>query len=161
MRVVAPIEHLTTLYRALRSSRERTWTERSAVGVHPVGQILLGCGILAAALYVAMIFAVGALTACISSGPPSQGLFFTLETGFGAAMLGWRFRLWSIATMAIGLASGAVTGTYFKGQTTRFRRRRVESFKGTGARRWCPPSSARGRHQRSFGMVDSQTAVRA
>ena len=32
--------------------------------------------------------------------------------GFGAAALGKRFRVYSIATMVIGLACGAVTGTY-------------------------------------------------
>jgi pimeloyl-ACP methyl ester carboxylesterase len=40
------------------------------------------------------------------------GLLFVLETGFGAAALGGRFRRYSIATMAIGLACGAITGTY-------------------------------------------------
>jgi pimeloyl-ACP methyl ester carboxylesterase len=40
------------------------------------------------------------------------GLFFVLETGVGAAALGKRFRLYSIVTMAIGLACGAITGTY-------------------------------------------------
>jgi hypothetical protein len=40
------------------------------------------------------------------------GLFFVLETGFGAAALGRHFRRYSIATMAIGLACGAITGTY-------------------------------------------------
>jgi amino acid transporter len=40
------------------------------------------------------------------------GLFFMLIVGFGAAALGKRFRLYSIVTMAIVLACGAVTGTY-------------------------------------------------
>jgi hypothetical protein len=40
------------------------------------------------------------------------GLFFMLETGFGAAMLGTRFRFYSVATMVIGLACGAMTGRY-------------------------------------------------
>jgi uncharacterized protein YndB with AHSA1/START domain len=40
------------------------------------------------------------------------GIFFMLIVGFGAAALGKRFRLYSIATMAIGLGCGAVTGTY-------------------------------------------------
>jgi len=40
------------------------------------------------------------------------GLFFVLETGAGAAALGRRFRLYSIVTMAIGVACGAITGTY-------------------------------------------------
>ena len=35
-----------------------------------------------------------------------------LIVGFGAAALGKRFRVYSIATMVIVLASGAVTGTY-------------------------------------------------
>jgi len=35
-----------------------------------------------------------------------------LIVGFGAAALGKRFRVYSIATMAIVLACGAVTGTY-------------------------------------------------
>ena len=40
------------------------------------------------------------------------GAFFVLIVGFGAAALGKRFRVYSIATMLIGLACGAVTGTY-------------------------------------------------
>jgi hypothetical protein len=40
------------------------------------------------------------------------GLFFTLMVGFGAAALGKRFRVYSIVTLVIGLACGAVTGTY-------------------------------------------------
>jgi hypothetical protein len=40
------------------------------------------------------------------------GVFFMLIVGFGAAALGKRFRVYSIATMVIGLACGAVTGTY-------------------------------------------------
>jgi hypothetical protein len=40
------------------------------------------------------------------------GVFFMLIVGVGAAALGKRFRVYSIATMAIGLACGAVTSTY-------------------------------------------------
>jgi hypothetical protein len=40
------------------------------------------------------------------------GVLFVFETGFGAAAFGRRFRIFSIATMVIVLASGAVTGTY-------------------------------------------------
>lgn len=40
------------------------------------------------------------------------GVFFVLIVGFGAAALGKRFRVYSIATIAIVLACGAVTGTY-------------------------------------------------
>lgn len=40
------------------------------------------------------------------------GIFFILIIGFGAAALGKRFRVYSIATLVIGLACGAVTGTY-------------------------------------------------
>jgi hypothetical protein len=40
------------------------------------------------------------------------GVFFMLIVGFGAAALGKRFRIYSIATMVIGLACGAMTGTY-------------------------------------------------
>jgi hypothetical protein len=40
------------------------------------------------------------------------GVFFVLIVGSGAAALGKRFRVYSLATMAIGLACGAVTGTY-------------------------------------------------
>ena len=40
------------------------------------------------------------------------GIFFMLIVGLGAAALGKRFRLYSIATMVIVLACGAVTGTY-------------------------------------------------
>jgi hypothetical protein len=40
------------------------------------------------------------------------GIFFVLIVGFGAAALGKRFRLYSIATMMIVLGCGAVTGTY-------------------------------------------------
>jgi hypothetical protein len=40
------------------------------------------------------------------------GVFFMFIVGFGAAALGKRFRVYSIATMVIGLACGAVTGTY-------------------------------------------------
>ena len=40
------------------------------------------------------------------------GLFFVLIVGFGAAALGKRFRAYSIATLVLGLACGAVTGTY-------------------------------------------------
>lgn len=40
------------------------------------------------------------------------GVFFMLIVGFGAAALGKRFRVYSIATMAIALTCGAVTGTY-------------------------------------------------
>jgi len=43
------------------------------------------------------------------------GLLFTLETGFGAAALGRRFLSYSISTMAIVLACGAITGTYSAG----------------------------------------------
>jgi hypothetical protein len=39
-------------------------------------------------------------------------LFFTVALGFGAAALGKRFRVYSLVTMAIVLASGAWTGTY-------------------------------------------------
>ena len=40
------------------------------------------------------------------------GVFFMLIVGFGAAALGKRFRVYSIVTMVIGLACGAVTSTY-------------------------------------------------
>lgn len=40
------------------------------------------------------------------------GVFFMLIVGFGAAALGKRFRIYSIATMVIGLACGVVTSTY-------------------------------------------------
>jgi hypothetical protein len=40
------------------------------------------------------------------------GVLFTSAIGFGAAALGKRFRVYSIATMAIVLACGAWTGTY-------------------------------------------------
>ena len=40
------------------------------------------------------------------------GLFFMLMVGFGAAAFGKRFRVYSIATIVIVLACGAVTGTY-------------------------------------------------
>jgi uncharacterized protein YndB with AHSA1/START domain len=40
------------------------------------------------------------------------GIFFMVIIGFGAAALGKRFRVYSIATLVIGLACGAVTGTY-------------------------------------------------
>jgi hypothetical protein len=40
------------------------------------------------------------------------GVFFMFVVGFGAAALGRRFRVYSIATMVIVLACGAVTGTY-------------------------------------------------
>ena len=40
------------------------------------------------------------------------GLFFVLIVGFGAAALGKRFCVYSIVTLVIGLACGAVTGTY-------------------------------------------------
>jgi hypothetical protein len=41
-----------------------------------------------------------------------SGVFFMFIVGFGAAALGKRFRVYSIATMVIVLACGAVTGTY-------------------------------------------------
>ena len=40
------------------------------------------------------------------------GLLFLLETSFGATAFGKRFRVYSIATMAIVLVCGAITGTY-------------------------------------------------
>jgi uncharacterized protein YndB with AHSA1/START domain len=40
------------------------------------------------------------------------GVFFLLITGFGAAALGKRFRISSIATIVVVLACGAVTGMY-------------------------------------------------
>ena len=40
------------------------------------------------------------------------GVFFFLIVGFGAAALGKRFRIYSIATIVVVLACGAVTGTY-------------------------------------------------
>jgi amino acid transporter len=40
------------------------------------------------------------------------GIFSMLIVGFGAAALGKRFRVYSIATMVIVLACGTVTGTY-------------------------------------------------
>ena len=40
------------------------------------------------------------------------GLLFLFETSFGAAVFGKRFRAYSIATIAIVLAGGAMTGTY-------------------------------------------------
>jgi hypothetical protein len=40
------------------------------------------------------------------------GVFFMLIVGFGAGALSKRFRVYSIATMVIVLACGAVTGTY-------------------------------------------------
>jgi hypothetical protein len=40
------------------------------------------------------------------------GVFFMLMVGFGAAALGKRFRVYSIVTIVIVLACGAVTGTY-------------------------------------------------
>jgi hypothetical protein len=39
-------------------------------------------------------------------------ILFVLIVGFGAAALGARFRVYSIVTMVIVLASGAITGTY-------------------------------------------------
>ena len=41
-----------------------------------------------------------------------SGLFFMVTMGFGAAAFGGRFRRYSIATMATGLACGVLTGTY-------------------------------------------------
>ncbi len=43
---------------------------------------------------------------------PITGVFFILIVAFGAAALGKRFRVYSIATMVIVVACGAVTGTY-------------------------------------------------
>jgi hypothetical membrane protein len=40
------------------------------------------------------------------------GVFFMVLVGFGAAALGKRFRVYSIATMVVVLGCGAVTGTY-------------------------------------------------
>lgn len=40
------------------------------------------------------------------------GVFFLLIVGFGAAALGKRFRIYSIATIVAVFACGAVTGTY-------------------------------------------------
>jgi hypothetical protein len=40
------------------------------------------------------------------------GLLFLFETSFGAAVFGKRFRVYSIATIAIVLACGVMTGTY-------------------------------------------------
>ena len=40
------------------------------------------------------------------------GVFFVFIVGFGAAALGKRFRVYSIATIVIGLVCGAVTATY-------------------------------------------------
>jgi hypothetical protein len=40
------------------------------------------------------------------------GVFFMVETGVGAAAFGKRFRLFSIAAMAIAVACGFATGTY-------------------------------------------------
>jgi hypothetical protein len=40
------------------------------------------------------------------------GLLFLLEAGFGAAVFGKSFRIYSIATIAIVLACGAMTATY-------------------------------------------------
>ena len=40
------------------------------------------------------------------------GVFFVLIVGFGAAALGKRFRIYSIVTILVVLACGAVTGTY-------------------------------------------------
>src|SRR5262245_14902770 len=40
------------------------------------------------------------------------GFLFMLETGFGAAAFGKRFRFFSLATMVIVMACGVVTGTY-------------------------------------------------
>ena len=40
------------------------------------------------------------------------GLLFLLEAGLGAAVFGNRFRIYSIATIAIVLACGAMTATY-------------------------------------------------
>jgi len=40
------------------------------------------------------------------------GVFFMFIVGFGAAALGKRFRIYSVATIAIVLLCGAVTGTY-------------------------------------------------
>ena len=40
------------------------------------------------------------------------GVFFMLIVGFGAGALGKRFRVYSFVTIVIGLACGAVTGTY-------------------------------------------------
>lgn len=40
------------------------------------------------------------------------GVFFVLIMGFGAAALGKRFRVYSIATLVIGLVCGVVTATY-------------------------------------------------
>ena len=184
-----------TVMPAFTAARE----ERRALAVNPFRQILFGCGIVAASLYIAMTLAVGMLWDSYSatshtiselsaigaptralwillgtvysvlmitfgwrvwrSAPPGgsqrvlggllmthalfgwiwppmhqrevlaagggtltdtlhiawvgvTGLFFMVETGLGAAMLGTGFRLYSIATMMIGLASGAVTGTY-------------------------------------------------
>jgi uncharacterized protein DUF998 len=42
----------------------------------------------------------------------ATGLLFLFETSFGAALFGNRFRVYSIATIAIALTCGAVTGTY-------------------------------------------------
>ncbi|HEY1304341.1 MAG TPA: DUF998 domain-containing protein [Vicinamibacterales bacterium] len=42
----------------------------------------------------------------------ATGVFFTCALGFGAAALGNRFRVYSIATMAIVVGCGALTGSY-------------------------------------------------
>jgi len=41
-----------------------------------------------------------------------NGLLFMFAVGFGAAAFGKRFRIYSIATLAVLLASGTWTGTY-------------------------------------------------
>jgi hypothetical protein len=45
----------------------------------------------------------------------ATGILFMLEAGFGAAALGTRFRVFSIATIVVALVAGLVTGTYASG----------------------------------------------
>jgi hypothetical protein len=65
------------------------------------------------------------------------GVLFMLETGFGAAALGKRFRLYSIATMAIGIVCGAMTGTYAARLQAISRRRELARGSASASRPTC------------------------
>ena len=86
----------------LRRADDRLWMDRVEIGAaqprSPRAVLAAGGGTLTDTLHLVWTMITG--------------VFFMLIVGFGAAALSKRFRVYSIATMVIVLACGAVTGTY-------------------------------------------------
>jgi hypothetical membrane protein len=83
-----------------------------------LGMVLIASGVFAyfwPPMHQRAVLAAGGATATDMlhiAWATGTGIFFLVETGFGSAALGGRFRIYSIVTLLIGFACAAITATY-------------------------------------------------